>query len=183
MGNQLMMFRTLILSAVVFLPVSMRSSCAGPFLLPEPCRITEIVHVDFADSRIPDDGNNKLLPSEDHLFRGTADDLNRFLETLVQKPLSMPVTVTFTGPSGRIPGEPLTPEAAQSGCCYDWAVQIHWWNRQVTVSIPLAARIPFGEVHVPVTLPVESGVGAPPIVKKFAQLHNERRADRSPLRE
>ncbi len=166
---------TIALICFVLLPSISTDASQGlqlrnPQELQGPCLAT-LIH-QFRQHRIASPTDNRILfASEKHSFNGSANDLNRFLRQIADLPRSESLSVFFTGPKGDIAGVPLTPDAAQSP--YDYDGRVHVLQGNITISIPLASRISFAMIRVPVPLRVDVDAGVPRIASVFARLHNK----------
>ena len=136
-------------------------------------RFANVLH-EFREHRISHPSDGKILYArEEYSFAGTAEDANKFLQSLQPLAQQRAIVVTLTGPNGLGLFEPLTVAAAQSGPAYDWHVQKI--QGKVNVIVPLGARIPFANLVIPSAFRVESHPGAPKAASTFARLHNEER--------
>ncbi len=163
------------ITLVSLLALAVSTGTADDLALADPkespgAHFGELVH-EFRAQRVPSYADGQIIFGfERHAFSGNTQDLNRFLGMVVEFPNSRSITVIFCGPDGGRAAEPLTPSAAKSGVDYDW--QVTKFEGDITILVPLAARIPFSLVQVPAGIRVAAGSGAPQIATTFARLHN-----------
>ena len=102
---------------------------------------------------------------------GGAKRLNSLLEECSKLPTAASTKIYLSGPHDSI-FTPLTSAAAQTSAEYDWRVQI-LGKENISIYIPLAARIPFSEIEFPASLDIEAYPEVKPLVEDFIRLREQ----------